>query len=101
MVGSPPITPEIWNTIPPAAQAELLVVFAAYHTRLTQLESRIAELEDRLGKDLTNSSKPPSTEHPHAKPVSNKPKSPRSARGQSGHPKHERAHNFWAATSAE
>ena len=31
------------------------------------LLNRIAELEAKLGKDSSNSSKPPSTQHPHAK----------------------------------
>jgi transposase len=91
MAGSPPLSPELWNTIPPAAQAALLAVFAAYDARIVRLEARIAELEGKSGKDSTNSSKPPSTDHPHAKPVPNKPKSKRSIGGQPGHPKHERA----------
>ena len=91
MAGSQPLSPELWNTIPPAAQAELLVVFAVYEARIARLEARIAELEAKRGKDSTNSSKPPSTGHPHAKPVSNKPKSKRPVGGQPGHPKHERA----------
>jgi transposase len=91
MAGSPPLSPELWNTIPPAAQAALLVVFESYKTQLARLEARIAELEAKIGKDSTNSSKPPSTDHPHAKPVPNKPKSKRPIGGQPGHPKHERA----------
>jgi len=44
-----------------------------------------------LGKNPSNSSKPPSTAHPHDKPPSSKPKSKRSRGGQPGHKKHERA----------
>ena len=44
----------------------------------------------RLGKDSTNSSKPPSTTHPHAKPPRSAPKSRRPAGGQPGHTKAKR-----------
>lgn len=56
-----------------------------------KLEARTAELEERLGKDSTNSSQPPSTQHPHAKPPRPKTKSRRPSGGQPGHVKHERA----------
>lgn len=56
-----------------------------------RLTARVAELEAKLGKDSTNSSKPPSLTHPHAKPPSPKPKSGRQRGGQPGHHKHERA----------
>lgn len=44
-----------------------------------QLAARVAELERRLGKDSSNSSKPPSSDAPFAKPA---PK--RSSRTRSG-----------------
>lgn len=58
--------------------------------RIAQLEKRNAELEKRLGITPQNSSLPPSTQHPHAKPPSNKPKSKRKQGGQKGHKKHQR-----------
>ncbi len=58
--------------------------------RIAQLEKRNAELEKRLGITPQNSSLPPSTQHPHAKPASNKPKSKRKQGGQKGHKKHQR-----------
>ena len=57
---------------------------------LAKLEAELAELK-RGGRNPANSSLPPSTVHPHAKPVSNKPKSKRSRGAQLGHHKHERA----------
>ena len=60
------------------------------HTQMASLEQRIAELEAKLAKNTTNSSQPPSTAHPHAKPLRHPPKSPRSSGGQPGHAKHER-----------
>src|SRR5689334_1155462 len=91
MAGSPPLPPDLWATIPPAARAALLAAFAAADARIARLEARVAQLEAQLGKDATNSSQPPSTAHPHAKPAPTRPKSRRSAGGQPGHPRHERA----------
>src|SRR6201996_1514603 len=54
------------------------------------LLAKIAELEARLNKTPQNSSRPPSTQHPHAKPLPKKPKSKRKQGGQPGHPKHSR-----------
>jgi transposase len=61
------------------------------HAHIAQLEARLAELEAKLAKDSTNSSKPPSTDHPHAKPPRPRPPSRRPSGGQPGHPRHERA----------
>jgi transposase len=47
-------------------------------------------LKVRLNKDSTNSSLPPSSVHPHAKPAPPKPKSKKRRGGQPGHPKAER-----------
>src|SRR5574340_944293 len=54
------------------------------------LLAKIAELEARLNKSPQNSSLPPSSQHPHAKPPVRKSKSKRKRGGQPGHPKHER-----------
>lgn len=90
MVGPPLLPKELWDSIPPAAQAAVLGALAAMQAQITHLETRLAELEAQLRKDATNSSKPPSTAHPHAKPPRPKPKSRRPAGGQAGHTKAER-----------
>jgi transposase len=54
------------------------------------LLAKIAELEARLNKTPRNSSLPPSTEHPHAKPAPQKEKSGKKPGGQPGHLKHQR-----------
>lgn len=54
------------------------------------LLAKIAELEARLNKTPQNSSLPPSSQHPHAKPKPRKPRSKRNRGGQPGHAKHQR-----------
>lgn len=91
MDAPPPLSPEVLASLPPAVialiewQARQIQVLAA---RVAELE---AKLEAAVGKNPTNSSKPPSSTHPHGKPISPKPKSKRSRGGQRGHDKHERA----------
>lgn len=81
-----PLPPDVWAALPPAVVA-LLKWQAEQIARLT---ARVTALEAQLGKDSTNSSKPPSTTHPHAKPPRARSKSRRSPGGQPGHAKHER-----------
>jgi transposase len=80
------LSPEILATLPPAVVA--WIRWQAEQIRL--LTARVAELEAKLGKDSTNSSLPPSTAHPHAKPPRAKRLQRRSPGGQPGHAKHER-----------
>ena len=84
------LTDEMMASWPPDAQAVVRLLLA----RVAELEAQVAKLQSRLselqGKTPQNSSKPPSATHPHAKPVSMKPKSKRSRGGQPGHDKHER-----------
>jgi transposase len=81
------ITEEVIARQPPEAQA----IIRALLSYIAALEARVVELEDRLSKSPQNSSLPPSTQHPHAKPPAAKPKSKRNRGGQPGHPRHERA----------
>jgi len=55
------------------------------------LIARIEALEARLNKTPQNSSLPPSSQHPHAKPASPRKPSGKKPGGQAGHPKYERA----------
>lgn len=80
------VTEEVIARQPPEARAIIRALLA----QVAALTKRVAELEARLGKSPQNSSLPPSTQHPHAKPASNKPKSKRKRGGQPGHPRHER-----------
>jgi transposase len=81
-----PLSPDVWAALPPAVAA-LLQWQAGEILRLT---ARVVELEATLGKNPTNSSKPPSTTHPHGKPLRSKKRSRRKPGGQPGHQKHER-----------
>lgn len=82
------ITEETLARQPPEAEGIIRLLLA----RIAELEARIEELE-RQGKGKTpqNSSLPPSTQHPHARPQQPRPKSKRKRGGQPGHEKHERA----------
>lgn len=84
MSPKPPITDEQLAALPPEIQTLIRAIIDHY-------EARIAELEARLGKTPQNSSRPPSTQHPHAKPAPKKSKSKKKRGGQPGHRKHERA----------
>ena len=80
-------------TIPPELDAEMTPAVRAFVglllDRIAKLEARVKELE-RGRKTPQNSSLPPSSVHPHAKPASTKRKSKKKRGGQPGHKKHER-----------
>jgi transposase len=86
----PPVTPEQLSALPPEFQALLRAVVEHYEREIATLKARIAELEAELNKTPQNSSLPPSTQHPHARPPTGKPKSKKKRGGQPGHAKHER-----------
>lgn len=74
------ITEDLIARQPPEAQAIIRLLL-----------DKIRELEVRLGRSPQNSSLPPSSQHPHAKPVAVRPRSKRRPGGQPGHPKQVRA----------
>lgn len=80
------ITEELIARQSPEAQAIIGLLLA----QIAELSARVAELEARLGKTPRNSSLPPSSQHPHAKPAAKKPKSKRKRGGQPGHQQHQR-----------
>jgi transposase len=90
MSREPPIPKELWEQIPPAAQAALLAVCQQYEDRLAQLERRVRQLEEQLGQNSTNSSRPPSTDGPAVKRAPPKAPSGRPRGGQPGHAFHAR-----------
>lgn len=81
-----PITPDQLQALPPDIQALIVAMIDYYEQRIAKLEAELAGFK----KNPRNSSLPPSTEHPHAKPPRDKKKSKKKRGGQPGHPKHER-----------
>jgi transposase len=81
------LSPDVLASLPPAVVA--LIEWQAEQIRV--LTARVADIEAKLGKNPNNSSKPPSSTHPHDKPPLSKPRSGRKQGGQPGHDKHERA----------
>jgi transposase len=68
MSQEPLVTEDLIARQPPEAQAIIRLLLA----RIAELDARVLELEARLNKTPRNSSLPPSTEHPHAKPAPQK-----------------------------
>ncbi len=81
MTPPPSLPADVFDALPPAGQAYI-----------RYLEARLSDLEARLSQNSTNSSKPPSSDPPHAKPAPPKTPSGRQKGGQPGHPKHTRPH---------
>lgn len=85
------VTPEMIARQPPEAQE----IIQNLLDRLVAHERQIRELQERLEMTPSNSSLPPSSQHPHAKDKSVQNKQAKAARkrkrgGQPGHQKHER-----------
>jgi transposase len=89
-----PVTSEQMAALPPEFRALLQAVIEHYERRIASLEAELAAVRTELEaakKTPRNSSLPPSSEHPHAKPVPPQAKSGKKRGGQPGHAKHERA----------
>lgn len=81
----PPIPAELWDQIPPAAQAALLVLLEQYEQRLGILQQQVEALKQQLNQNSNNSSRPPSTDGPAVKRSPPQPPSGRKRGGQPGH----------------
>jgi transposase len=86
----PPITDEQLAALPPEFQSLVRAIMDHYERQIVELKSRIDQLEARLGMSPQNSSLPPSSQHPHARPTPKKPRSKKKRGAQPGHKKHER-----------
>jgi transposase len=87
MSSVPPIPVELWNQIPPAAQAAILALVQQYEQQLQALQQQVDQLTERLNRNSTNSSRPPSSDPPHVK---RRPPTPPSGRRRGGQPGHAR-----------
>lgn len=83
----PPIPEELWAAVPPTAQAAVSAVLAALQQQIEELRAELADLRERLNRDSSNSSRPPSSDPPHAKAAPPKIPSGRRKGGQGGHPR--------------
>jgi transposase len=90
MKPAPPIPAELWDQVPPAAQAAILALVQSYEQRLTALQRRVEALEQQLGQNSTNSSRPPSSDPPNVKRAPPRAPSGRRSGGQPGHALHQR-----------
>src|SRR5919199_139174 len=86
----PPIPVELWNQIPSAAQAAILALVQQYEQRLQALQRKVDQLTERLNRNSTNSSRPPSSDPPHVKRRPPRPSSGRKKGGQPGHARQQR-----------
>jgi len=86
----PPIPGDLWDQIPLAAQAAILALVQSYEQRLAALQRRVEDLEQQLGQNSTNSSRPPSADPPTVKRAPPRPPSGRRSGGQPGHALHQR-----------
>jgi transposase len=91
MSSVPPIPVDPWDQIPSSAQRAILVLVQRYERRLQELHQQVAELQQRLNQNSTNSSKPPSSDPPTLKRAPPKTPSAKKAGGQHGHGKAHRA----------
>lgn len=83
-----PLSPEVWERTPAAAQAYIRALAA----RVTALEATVQRLLERLRMDSQHSSQPPSRDRPAtSKPRRQHTPSGRRPGGQPGHPGQSRA----------
>lgn len=83
-----PITEEDWTHTPSAVQAVVIWLVQRETVRQAEvaaLQAEVARLRERLGQDSQNSSKPPSSDGPGARPRPERKASGRKAGGQPGH----------------
>lgn len=83
-----PLPPDEWEALP--ASARLLILHLLQENRqlrarVKELEAQVQHLQERLGLNSRNSSKPPSTDPPGT-PRKKKPPTGRPQGGQKGHP---------------
>jgi transposase len=89
MTPAPPLPDHLWNSASPELQAAILALVQIHQQRVSELESRVHDLEARLKLNSTNSSKPPSSDPIGMK---RKPPAPPSGRKRGGQPGHHKAH---------
>lgn len=87
----PPLPKDIWDLIPPVAQAAILALVEKLEQRISDLEQQAAQLTARLNQNSRNSSRPPSSDGPAVKRSPPRQPSGRKRGAQPGHKRHERS----------
>ena len=86
MIELPQLPPEVFAELPEAVRAHITALEQIIRT----LSAQVAELTVRVGKNSSNSSRPPSSDPPHAKPAPPKKPSGKQRGGQPKHPRNDR-----------
>ena len=76
----PTLSGEVFDALPPSVRAYIRYL----ESTIQQLQARVCNLEARLAKDSSNSSKPPSSDGLKRKPKSQRGKSDKKSGGQQG-----------------
>ena len=87
------MTEEDWNQTPAAVQAVVVALWQqvqALQVQVTTLQAEVAQLREPLGRNWQNSSQPPSSDGPSARPRPKRAPSGRQPGGQVGHLGHGR-----------
>jgi transposase len=94
----PPLPPELWDQIPPHLQAAIWIMVEGYERRIAALEAEVGELkgeirelQEHLGQNSQNSSRPPSSDGPQVKRKPPRAPSGRKRGAQPGHAVQQRA----------
>src|SRR5262245_14892428 len=93
MCTGPPLPADLWDRLPPEAQALILALraeVAELRAKVREQQEQIQGLQERLNQNSTNSSRPPSTDSPTVKRRPPRPASGRSSGGQPGHERQQR-----------
>ena len=86
MSAGPPLPANLWESLPPQAQALILGLqaeAAELRAKVCALQQQVADLQERLNQNSTNSSRPPSSDAPAVK---RRPPCPPSGRTTGGQP---------------
>ena len=89
----PGISTQEWEATPESVQTlvyRLMMVVDELERVVPQMQQRISQLEEQVGKNSRNSSKPPSSDAPHQKKPPPQAKGERKRGGQPGHQGHGR-----------
>jgi len=84
------ISAEDWERTPSAVRVVLVTRVAQLEKEVVELRAKVAALEEKLGQNSRNSSKPPSSDGSNAREQRRRRRKGRKRGGQPGHPRHER-----------